>query len=287
MKKPLFILLSLFLISFQPLISQYYGSEEEVTKPFSIGIKAGSAALWGEVEPDPTKSYEAGLTLQQVLSRVVDFRVQFHHGQARGLDKEPGVGLKNNDAWNGDTLNLSAPNYDSTLATPFLNNQTRYFDGTIQLKVNLNRIFLKDAESWDFYVFGGVGVFMFQTHVDALDASGEEYDFSEIPVNTDQTASSLRNLLDGNFETRAEQNFFSNSKVGNYALLTTWGGGAGVRFRLGESLALGLEGRYLDTNEYLTDGVQWNAENRSTGRTDKLLSAALTVEIVLKKKSGF
>ncbi|MEZ4688397.1 MAG: hypothetical protein R3B47_20745 [Bacteroidia bacterium] len=199
MKKPLFILLSLFIISFQPSFSQYYGTVEEATKPFSIGIKAGSAAIWGEVAPDPTKSYEAGITLQQVLSRVVDFRIQLHHGQARGLDKEPAVGLKNNDAWNGDTINLAAPNYDSTLATPFLNNQTRYFDGTIQLKINLNRLLLKEAESWDFYVFGGVGAFMFQTQVDALDASGNEYDFSEIPANNDQTVSSLRSLLDGTF----------------------------------------------------------------------------------------
>ncbi|MEZ4688398.1 MAG: hypothetical protein R3B47_20750 [Bacteroidia bacterium] len=43
----------------------------------------------------------------------------------------------------------------------------------------------------------------------------------------------------------------------------------------------------LTPTNTLTDGVQWNAENRSIGRTDKLLSAALTVEVVLKKKSGY
>jgi hypothetical protein len=300
MKKPLLFIVVLFAMTLKPLLAQYYGTEEEVTKPFSIGLKIGSSALWGEVEPDPTKSYEVGISLQQVLSRTFDFRLQFHHGQARGLGRSPGEGLMRNKAWNGEcTCGLSssgecpcgfAPDYfDTTMVipAPFYNNQTQYFDGSAQLKLNLNRLFLKNAERWDFYVYGSLGAFLFQTKVDALDGNGNEYDFSGIPSDDAQTVSALRALLDGEFETQAEQDFFSNSKVGDYALLITWGGGAGVRFRLGEKFALGLEARYLDTNEYLTDGVQWNAQNMITGTTDKLLSGALTVEVILKKKEKF
>lgn len=294
MNKPLFsVIKSLFYliaISCSPFISQaqYYGAEEEAIKPFSIGLTLGSSAIWGEVEPDVLKSYEVGLTFQQVLSRIVDFRFQFRYGQARGLGRSSGDGVLNNTAWNGTCFCEPKPDYVTTSpATPFFNNQTQYFDGAAQVKFNLNRVLFKNASRWDFYVFGGLGVFMYQTSVDALDGNNAIYDFSNIPSNTDQTVSSLRALLDGTFETPAEQDFLSSSAVGNYALLTAFSAGTGFRFRVGDGMAFGIEARFLDTNDYLTDGVQWNDEDKITGRTDKLLSGVLTVDFILKKKSKF
>ncbi|MFK7971741.1 MAG: hypothetical protein AB8F95_15350 [Bacteroidia bacterium] len=284
--KPLFLHTTFILIVLMASLSvqaQYYGTEKESQKPFSLGLALGTSALWGEVEPDPLKSYEVGLNIQQVLSSFIDIRIQLHHGAVRGLGRTPGDGLLNSQSWNGECPCEVKPDYTNA-ATPFYNHRTQYFDGSLHLKFNINRLFNKEATGWDLYLFGGAGGFMYQGSVDALDANGAIYDFSGIPSNTDQTVSSLRGLLDGNFETPAEQESLGSS-IGEYALLPTLSGGFGVRFLLGEKFALGLEARYMDTNDYLVDGVRWNDENKIIGRNDKLISAAITFDILFNKSA--
>lgn len=256
------------------ILAQYYGLEEN-SETWCVGLKVGHVFIQGDVAP-VFPAYELGVYGQKSLGRALDIRLQVQGGQARGLDGEPTYAYWANNAWNG-TNNPDAT-YDS-LGQVYYNYQMTHYDLSLLFKLNLNRLGAYGGEGWDLYVLGGVGALMYQTRVDALNDRNQPYEFERISASDPKEAkASLRDLLDGTYETPAEQDFITSSSLGDYRVNTFFSLGAGLKFMLGDHIGLGAEGRFTFINDDLLDGQQWADNQTITADTDRLISASLLLD---------
>ncbi|RMG27989.1 MAG: hypothetical protein D6730_06045 [Bacteroidetes bacterium] len=259
------------------LPAQYYGVQPQ-SETWSLGLKVGNAMIKGEVQPE-FPSYQVGLYGQKSLGRAVDVRLQVQGGFIYGLNGTPSAGFMNNPAWNGTNNPLAA--YDS-LDMVYDNFRMEFYDLSFLFKLNLNRLGAYGGEGWDLYALAGVGAMLYQTKVDAYNAAtADRYRFEGIAANDPrQTRQKLRELLDGEYETLAEQDYYNSSHLGKYTVNTLFTLGGGIKFMLGTHLALGLEGRYNFIGDDLLDGQQWQDSQNITPEADRLLSASLLLEYV-------
>jgi len=100
----------------------------------------------------------------------------------------------------------------------FYNYKTKLNSLNAEMLFNLSNIRFHKAEpKFGLYTIIGVGVTFYETNVDALNASGQKYNFSSIPGGTNatknDTKSALKSLLDGTYETAGEIKFSVRQEV--------------------------------------------------------------------------
>ena len=269
----------------------YYGVEKNNASMWSLGLQLGTPIINGDVDYTLGGGYEAGLFIQKRITKVFDFRLAIDKGLASGMNAYPSSGIRNNPALNGSRdENVFQPHiaYDSLTDRFFHNYQTDYYTATLSLKVNLNRIFAPYADSWDLYVSGGLGSMLYASWIDAADAQNNIYDFSQItvsdPINTAEIQQQLDAMRDGVYETISAGDF-TRTRVGPYHIMTTvYTAAAGFRFKIGNRMFLGLEGRYVYTTEDLLDAQQWDKDSQPTTDVDALISGRLSLDVMLGER---
>ena len=236
---------------------------------WALGLKAGWAYVSGDVNSRP--GLNLGLDVRKALGHSFSLRLQLAAGQTFGMDDEASFGYRNHreNPWNTIYFDRGINQVDP--ANPnsppvFYNYRMRYGDASIQAVVNMNNInFYRDQCKWNIYMALGLGLMGYQTRIDAGTLSGQNvnpYDFLNIPVQGDrkQTISALKNSLDGDYETIAE-NHIDETDLGSgsrkYIINPVITGGIGIQYRINSRIDLELEHRVAVSNDDLLDGQRW------------------------------
>ena len=238
---------------------------------FSLGIQIGNSFLSGDVVPK--MALAGGINVQKSIGHLLSFRGQIAAGQAFGRNWRPSGGFVKNAAWNGfsnpaaDYINL-APFY-----LVFYNHKTVWYDLNVQTVFAINNInHYKEKPKLGLFIFTGIGAFFYQTKIDALDASGNVYDFSVVTVSQSrddkkEIVGQLKGLLDGTYETSGES-FDNVAGLFNSKVVFEIVGGASLNYRLSDRIYLSFEHRLLWNGDDLIDGHQWSETNTKTPSPD-------------------
>lgn len=236
---------------------------------WSLGVQKGLSFISGDVRPE--RGLGIGINVRKSIGHTLSLRAQASMGNARGLNWVPRGGFGNNTALNG--VNDSVANY-TTSSYPFVyyNFRTTYTDFNIQGVLSLNNInFYAKEPKVNMYGFAGLGGMIYRTYVDALDETGNPYDYSNVPngVNASRqdAINSLRNLLDGEFETEAEVKE-GRSMLFNRTFTPTIVLGGGLAFKLSRRVDLSVEHRITWTGDDLLDGQRWEETQTLTANAD-------------------
>jgi len=270
--------LSLLILSSQ-LQAQYYGVNPSVVGEWAVGLQIGSNYMRGDVS-QVLPGYEIGVYAQNSFSRTMDLKIMIGGGLVQGLGTTRSNSFFNNSALNGEQDSLYF--YDSTQQI-FHNFQMQHFSVSGALKINLNRLVAPNGgDSWDLYLMAGLNFMLYETRINVYNESTfETYDYTQISATDPvEVRSQLNELLDGTYETLAQQDRLNNTQIGNRTFRSSFLGGLGFRIRATDHVAIGLEGRYNFLLDDLVDGQQWDEDNVSSFDNDHLITAGLTIDYI-------
>lgn len=256
--------------------AQYFG--EEVAKPssWSFGLKVSTSQLDADISPQGLGK-QGGIFFEKTLFRTLALRFEAQAGQTRGLNLFASTNHSMNNGLNGNQNPRVI--YDSA-ARYFHNYEHSYGSLGVHLKLNLNRmVTVIGAEKWDLYALAGFGTYAYQSKIDALNSQDRMYDFSStFSGNKDILQERLNELLDGTYESLADQDQLNTTFLGGFALKTYFLVGGGLRFQLSEKIGLGAECNYLFMGDDLLDGQQWGEEGNLSANRDKLMSLGILMD---------
>ncbi len=237
---------------------------------WSVGVQKGLSFVSGDVRSE--RGLGIGINVRKALGHLVSLRGQISTGYASGQNWQPAGGFLNNEGLNG--TNNSDANYgNSSYPFVFYNYRMRYWDFGFHGVLNLGNISFSQREPMvSAYFFGGPGLMLYGTYLDALDEDGALYDYSGVPTddsfsNRQDILNALRNVQDGDYETEAEY-FTSKPRFANRTVLPTIQFGAGIAFKMSEAVDISLEHRMTFTNDDLLDGQRWEETLTPSSRTD-------------------
>lgn len=266
---------------------------------WSVGLHGGYFQISGDVAS--TLGYGFGVQVRKSLGYVMSIRVKYLNGTAYGLNYKPSTvspGVMPPISTGGRNIVLEGLGYAPN-SEFFYNYKTSYQDLTVQGIINLNNaLFHKKQNKFSFFAGFGVGLDMYKTKYDALDANGNIYNFSAIPRYGDpghsvgykgrkEVRDALRNLLDGTYETEAEKYNSYNVELAGQTLRPIVSILAGVEFRLSPRVSLTLEHQgALTINDDLMDGKQWSEQGDFTRQMDvaHYTNVGLNFQLGSKKK---
>lgn len=237
---------------------------------WTLGIQKGYSFITGDVRSE--RGLGIGLNVRAPLGHLLSIRAQGSYCTAKGLQWKPAQGFLKNRSLNG----YFDPAADYTTAPythVYYNYKMNLFDFNVQGMLSFNNIHFYNKEpKINAFVFLGLGAMLYKTSVDALDANGQRYDYSTVPfpLGRDDKASTLdalHSLLDGEYETAAED-YYSNRSLFNRVFTPTASIGGGLSFRLSRRLDLTLEHRTLWTTDDLLDGQRWEETLTLTSNAD-------------------
>jgi hypothetical protein len=137
---------------------------------------------------------------------------------------------------------------NAVLDKVFYNYKSKVQDLSLEGVVTLNNIrFHKSKTGFNLYGFAGIGATVYDVKVNALNESGNPYDFSSIADGTHKTRKDtrddLKDILDDTYETQADNHGARRPKLFNKTLKPTGTAGIGMAFKLSNRLNLALEDR--------------------------------------------
>lgn len=260
---------------------------------WEIGVNLGYAIISGDVNPYWSKVWQnwgAGLTIRKSIGHTFSLRFQYQFAWMTGQNWAPDYNLKFNQGLNGQynpNVNyVKGVGTDTSNRIPkankgyfFYNYRTFVHDFALQAVINLGNIrFYRERNMVNFYLFGGVGGTLTRTQMDALDANGKMYDFTDVlalyqvgggagtpPVNArlDKRKEALKLLkgkLDGKYESDADRDIDRAGLFKNYQLLPTFNFGFGVAFHISKWVTLSLEEKIMITGSDVLDGYRWTQD---------------------------
>ena len=226
---------------------------------WEVGLKVGTFSIAGDVRSS-YPGFGAGLHVRKALGYVFSLRGDLGYGVAKGLNYTRSYSYIANSAW--------TPYLAAGIPTQgvFYNYKTNVYDLSLQGVLTLNNIrFHRAKTGFNIYGFGGIGAMIYNAKVDALDEGGALYNFSSIPTGTYEDRRELRkavkNILDGEYETEAENDPLKPKLFGNpFRPIFTMG--VGMQFKLNRKLSLSLENKFtLPLKTDLMDGQQWQSNS--------------------------
>jgi hypothetical protein len=240
---------------------------------WELGFKVGAPNISGDVSTVfPTFGY--GIHVRKSIGYIVSLRGEFNSGTAVGLNWKDSYNYMNNPAWRNNGYRGNQRIYTGVgnqtvglvAATDrvFYNYKTKLNDLSAQMLFNLSNIRFHKAEpKFGLYAILGVGVTFYETNIDALNASGQKYNFNSIPGGTyatrNDTKSAIKSLLDGTYETAGETNSQYNKKLFGKTSKTNASFGMGFAFKLSKRINLSLEDKLTILSDDLLDGQRWSA----------------------------
>jgi outer membrane protein OmpA-like peptidoglycan-associated protein len=222
---------------------------------WEVGLKGGLFTIFGDV-PAKFPTFGGGVHVRKSLGYVFSLRAEFMYGVGKGLN------------WKERTAGLSKALQPLGYGTPgapsyFDNYKTTMKDLNLQALISLNNIRFHQARSkWNAYGFVGFGASWYQTKINALDGTGNPYDFSGVtnPNNykdRKKTKDQLKSIMDDDYETEAETDGDARAKLGDNTLKPNFNFGAGFAFRLSKKLNLAIEDKFTITKDDLLDGQRY------------------------------
>ena len=220
---------------------------------WEIGVKGGIPTVSSDVRSVfPTGGF--GFTARKALGYVFSIRAEYDWMRARGLNWQPSDDSKNY------VPQLSG--YYPAGTNYFYNYKTTIHELTLQGVITLNNIrFHKAKTGFNLYAFGGFGAMTYSTFYNALNSSGQPYDFSTINgpftySNRKNVKKQIKSLLDNSYETMAQRDP-SQPTLGGAPLKPVVVFGFGAQFKLSNKFNLALETKFSAEKSDLIDGVQY------------------------------
>jgi len=230
---------------------------------WEIGIKGGLSSISGDVRSHmPTGGL--GIHVRKALGYVFSMRLEYDYLTAKGLNFAGSNGWVRNP--------VLQPIYGPTgQTTIFYNYKTTISELGLHGVVTLNNIrFHKAKTGWNFYGFGGLAGVVYNAKYNALNSSGQPYDYRSIPIvtysNRKDAIKALKNLLDGSYETKAERDPLA-PKLGSNPFKPGFDAGAGLQIKINNRFNIGIEDKITLVKTDLLDGQQWqeNYDGRAPG----------------------
>jgi outer membrane protein OmpA-like peptidoglycan-associated protein len=225
---------------------------------WEVGLHVGAFSIAGDVR-STYPGFGAGIHVRKAMGYVFSLRGDLGFGVAKGLNYTRSFSYIANSAW--------APYMSGGVPTQgvFYNYKTNVYDLSISGVFALNNIrFHRAKTGFNIYGFGGIGAMIYNAKVDALNGS-QLYDFSQIPNGTYENRRELkraiRDVLDGDYETDAENDPLKPKLFGN-PFRPIFVAGVGMQFKLNQRLSLSLENKFtLPLKTDLLDGQQWQSNS--------------------------
>ncbi|HEY1871047.1 MAG TPA: OmpA family protein, partial [Chitinophagaceae bacterium] len=249
-------------------INGTYNYPAKPRNQWEIGLKGGLSTISGDVRSRlPTGGL--GIHIRKALGYVFSLRLEYDWLNAKGLNFSASQGYLRNPVL-GTIYQLAPPGtgYWYNGAPIFYNYKTNIEDLGLHGVVTLNNIrFHKAKTGINFYGFGGIAGVAYVAKYDALGSNGLPYDFSSITSATypdrKSTLKALKNLLDGKYETKAEQDPLQ-PKLGNRPFKVAFEVGIGTQIKLNNKFNIAIEDKLTAPKTDLLDGQQWQ-ENYGNG----------------------
>jgi hypothetical protein len=270
-----------------PLHSQFLeGSYNFPAKPrnqWEVGFGLGMFSVSGDVPAvNPTPGFH--LHVRKAFGYVFSMRLQYLYGIGKGLHWLQSENFYKNTPWQsaGYAAPVALPDYAdqgrihiynsqnglpvsaNNLTEPiFYNYKTKTQDLSLQGVVTLNQIrFHKSKTGFNVYGFGGIGITVYDTKVNALNDDDGKYNFSSIQSGTHKTRKDVRkqlknDILDDSYESPAENHGDRRPKLFGNTLKPSGTVGMGMAFKLSNRVNIAIEDRHTFIKDDLLDGQRW------------------------------
>ena len=259
-----------------------YNFPSKPRNQWEIGVKGGLFQINGDVHAQ-FLSPGFGLHVRKAFGYVFSLRAEYMNGTAKGYAYTFSNNYAKNPAW-GANIPTPSQRYNAPLAQPgvggtivlnssagtpgrpwdnvYYNYRTNVQELSLQGVITLNNVrFHKSKTGMNLYLIGGMGAMIYETYVNALNGT-QRYNFSAIaPAAYKDRRAFLKNMknnvLDDDFETRAEDHGTTRPKIGGRTLRPAAILGMGVAFKLSDRLNLAIEDRINIVRDDLLDGQRW------------------------------
>ena len=249
---------------------------------WEIGASIGSIAISGDIPARiPSIGFEAHV--RKAMGYVFSLRLQYVAGNAKGMNWNASQNYQKNEAWlsTANRGNLAGTGYNPLVRNNngllttlnggavqpiFQNYKSKVQDLSLQGIITLNNVrFHKQKTGVAFYGGAGIGFTLYNTKVNALNASGQTYatlfqnqiSAAGVYQNRKDVLKALRDGMDKTYETPAENEGTRRPKIGSNTLKPSGTVLAGIAFKLSNRINLALEDRHTFVKTDLMDGSQW------------------------------
>ena len=249
-----------------------------------FGISLGSIAVNGDIPSRvPSLGFEAHL--RKAIGYTFSLRLQYTSATAYGMNWTANENYQKDPAWlsaaNGG--NLGAKGYNPIIRNSagaittlnglapdviFQNYKSKVQDISLQTVATITNIrFHKQKSAASVYAGAGVGLAFWNTKVNALDASGNNYApiFASAQSGSGSYASrkdvlaTLKDRMDDTYETQADQGGLRTAKSGSNLVKPSASILLGIEVKLSKRINLALEDRQTFVKSDLVDGQQYQA----------------------------
>lgn len=254
-----------------------------------IGIHAGHFMVIGDIIPNP--GWGAGLHFRRAIDYAWSIRLDAMYGQGTGLEPR-------NSGGSHAPANNVLRNLGYGAANDWYHNyQTKFASVTVQGVWSLNSFnFKKSIKKWNWYILAGVGASGYETYYDALD-DRTPYNFNTITAaypgvenSRDErrdARSDIKDLLDGDYETRAEVASGRRSEDDKVQLNGHADIGAGVAYKFNDKFNIAFEHKatiVFGNEGDLIDGYRWRTPQDLTQYRDLVNYTSVRLNINIGKK---
>ncbi len=265
-----------------------YNFPSKPRNQWEIGVKGGLFQVSGDI-PAQFVSPGFGAHVRKAFGYIFSLRLEYLYGIGKGYSFRSAQNYAKNPAWGANISDpnqrYSAPKQINGLGTPqivssktnlpttpleqvFYNYKTKVQDLSLEAVFTLNNVrFHKSKTGFNIYGFAGVGGSVYDTKVNALDedANNQKYNFNSITQASyknrrDFIKDMKKNILDGSFETAAENQGERRPKLFGDTFKPSGTVGMGVAFKLSNRVNLALEDRWTIVKDDLLDGQRWQEQ---------------------------
>lgn len=255
---------------------------------WEVGLSVGNVAISGDVNARiPQIGW--GAHVRKAFGYIFSARLAYSGGIAKGMNWNPAYNYGKNTAWKSNyiaPINVQSPPNSGNLRQlqstngflpypvgqltgdpVYYNYRTVSHQLALQGIITLNNIrFHKSKTGFVIYGLGGIGGLIYESKVDALDASGLPYNalfrsvYNKYQVAHKNKGDILRDLragMDKKYETAAEGQNLRRPKLFDMTFKPTVQVGVGVAFKLSKRFSVGVEEVLSWTNDDLLDGQRW------------------------------
>jgi outer membrane protein OmpA-like peptidoglycan-associated protein len=266
-----------------------YNFPSKPRNQWEIGVKGGLFQVSGDI-PAQFVSPGFGAHVRKAFGYIFSLRLEYLYGIGKGYSFRSAQNFAKNPAWGANIADpnqrYSAPQQVNGLGTPLIvssktrlattpleqvyyNYKTKVQDLSLEAVFTLNNVrFHKSKTGFNIYGFAGVGGSIYDTKVNALDEdnNNQKYSFNSISQSSyknrkDFIKNMKKNILDGSFETAAENQGERRPKLFGDTFKPSGTVGMGVAFKLSNRLNLALEDRWTIIKDDLLDGQRWQEQS--------------------------
>ena len=263
---------------------------------WEVGVSTGMFTISGDVSTVPLTAPNFGIHVRKSFGYIFSLRLQYINTIGKGQNWKASENFVENEAFLNNGYYAPFRTYGGPIQSVtnvrgvsrsratggdivYYNYKTKLQDLSLQGIFTVNNIrFHKSKTGIIIYGGGGVGGSLYNTRVNALDASGANYAtlFNRVQRNTGsgdiyskrkQIRKDLKAGMDNTYETEAESH--RNPNAGAFGVRPGTGKNtfkpsgtvlAGVAFKLGRRVNLAIEDRWTFVKDDLLDGQRWQEQ---------------------------